>query len=755
MKILQFSISLSICALAIGFVACSDGTTNSVDPGVDSGIDPGLDAGTDATTPGATYAVGGTVSGLTGSGLVLDNGGDTVTLSKTDTTFKFSKKLAKGATYSINVKTQPDGPSQTCTVTAGDGTVAAADVTSIKVTCATNQYPISVTVKGLEGAGLVLQNNAGDDLAVSPVSPLADVKASFKTKIDSGKPFAISVKTQPTTPNQLCVVSGDKGTVVSGEVSSIVVNCTKSYTIGGTITGLTGKNLVIQNNAGDDLPVNSNGSFAFPKTALKGDAYAVTVKTQPTDPWQTCTVTAGTGTVASADVTAVAIVCAPNKYAISGTITGLTGTGATIQNNGADDIVLAANAATFAFPAKVDSGATYTVSVKTQPSAPTQTCTVTANAGPTKVAGADISNVAITCATNKYKVNVKTTGITGTVVLQNNAVEDLTVNADGTTAFATSIESGRPYAVTIKTKSNVASETCTLQAPTSGTVGGADLTIALNCAKYTTLTGVPDPATVLNPIAVTFSYPNNIINGIWHKPSNLIIVGDYTSRGYWSHSASAGGYPSAPNNDTGVLYSKFVQMPATSKVVRVGGYLPANYNEIYIGNIDAVTGAIGGFVVPTYSDGFTGKCNLISSSASEFLCYDGANIRIYSTAVGSAILTFVKSVAIAPAYNGAGGSFSGTFGWDGMYYYFSSNGTSPNNLAYQAFRADGSLQGNYVATGPGSINGVYFDWSVGRYAIHDGYGGRTGGTRYYSAAGVNGDSDTQAYSPVSAAHLVP
>ena len=84
---------------------------------------------------------------------------------------------------------------QVCAVTAGDGTVVSADVTSVKVDCTTFTYAVSVNVVGLEGAALVLQNNAGDDLALIPTNPVGSVKGTFATKVASGKPFAVTVKT--------------------------------------------------------------------------------------------------------------------------------------------------------------------------------------------------------------------------------------------------------------------------------------------------------------------------------------------------------------------------------------------------------------------------------------------------------------------------------------------------------------------------------------------------------------------------------
>ena len=86
---------------------------------------------------GATYTIGGTVSGLVGSGLVLrNNGGDDLVVSASGT-FKFATALASGAAYSVSVSTQPGNPAQNCVVTNGSGTVASSNIGSVLVSCAT------------------------------------------------------------------------------------------------------------------------------------------------------------------------------------------------------------------------------------------------------------------------------------------------------------------------------------------------------------------------------------------------------------------------------------------------------------------------------------------------------------------------------------------------------------------------------------------------------------------------------------------
>ena len=69
---------------------------------------------------------------------------------------------------------------------------------------------------------------------------------------------------------------------------------TGPFTIGGSVVGLKGTGLVIQDNGGDALTISADGTFTF-KTAVTG-AYLVLVKTQPTSvPAQTCSVSNGSG----------------------------------------------------------------------------------------------------------------------------------------------------------------------------------------------------------------------------------------------------------------------------------------------------------------------------------------------------------------------------------------------------------------------------------------------------------------------------
>jgi hypothetical protein len=160
-----------------------------------------------------------------------------------------------------------------------------------------------------------------------------------------------------------------------------------------------------------------------------------------------------------------------------------------------------------------------------------------------------------------------------------------------------------------------------------------------------------------------------------------------------------------------------------------------------------------------FSDGYNGTCNVLSSSVTEVMVFDGSNhVRRYETTSGSATLTLNEVVTLSPtipsnATCNGGHCYGGTFGWDGHYFYFTMTQTGSGQRQYRVYSEAGQHVGDYTAPGGGGINGIYFDWNVGRYATHDGYGNRQGGS-VYSIGG--GSDDSQCYGPVSTYHtLVP
>jgi flagellar motor switch/type III secretory pathway protein FliN len=372
----------------------------------------------------------------------------------------------------VTVQTQPSNPSQTCTVTNGSGTLAAANITNVSVTCATNTYTVGGSLSGLAaGATVVLQNNAGDDLSLT-----ANGSFTFATALADLSAYAVTVQTQPSNPSQTCTVTNGSGTLAAANVTNVSVTCaTNTYTVGGSLSGLaSGTTVELQNSAGDDLSLTANGSFTFATALASGSTYLVTVAANPTNPSQTCAVSNGSGTLAGANITNVSVTCATNTYTVGGTVTGLTGSGLMLQNNGSNDLAISADGS-FVFATALASGSTYAVTVLTQPSNPSQTCSVSNGSG--TLAGANVTNVSVTCATNTYTVGGSLSGLaTGTtVVLQNNAGDDLAISADGSFTFTTTLASGSTYLVTVAVNPTNPSQTCTVTNG-SGTLAGANIT---------------------------------------------------------------------------------------------------------------------------------------------------------------------------------------------------------------------------------------------------------------------------------------
>jgi hypothetical protein len=418
------------------------------------------------------FSIRGTVFGLTGSGLVLQNNGGNDLPVSADGPFSFANKLIDGATYAVVVRTQPSG--QNCVVRNSTGTISGADATNVEVACSANGFTIGGAVTGLAGSGLVLRLNSGNDLSIVGNGPFA-----FGTALQSGAPYAVSVRSPPTNPSQQCTVNNGSGTV-AGNVTNIAINCvSNSFTVGGTVSGLAGSGLVLTLNGANDLPIGSDGSFTFATSVLSGAQYRVRVATQPANPAQVCTVASGDGTIGNTNVNNVRVSCAANTFSVGGTVSGLMGRGLVLQNNGGDDVAVNADGQ-FRFPTELATGANFNVTVRTQPSDPNQSCSVTNARG--TVGNADVGNVAVSCSTADFTIGGTVRDLEGTgLVLRNNGGDDLTIDANGTFQFDTALPTGARYDVKIAEQPRDPSQTCRVTNGT-GTVGSGNVTnVVVEC----------------------------------------------------------------------------------------------------------------------------------------------------------------------------------------------------------------------------------------------------------------------------------
>lgn len=375
-----------------------------------------------------TYTVGGTVSGLNGSLVLQNNGSDSLTISGNGS-FSFASEVAEGSAYSLSVASQP--VNQLCSIDNGSGTVSA-DISNITVTCETAvSYTVLGTVAGLNGT-LTLQSTDGSSLILS-----SNADFSFDVRAAVGGTYIVSIGTQPT--DQACVLTNGTGPQ-EGSIPDIVIVCGAPHTIGGTVSNLNGS-LVLQGNFGAQISLTQNGVYTFPNSIPEGYTYNISVATQPIN--QQCTVSNRIATV-SADVTDINVTCV-DSYDIRASISGLNGR-LSLYLNGSYAISTLQNG--IETLATLEPGSNYSVYIQNQPS--TQRCTLSNGSG--TVTGT-VNDISVVCVDRAYHdIGGMVSGLIGTVVLQNNGGDDISISSDASFNFATQIIDGGNYQVTVSSQ---------------------------------------------------------------------------------------------------------------------------------------------------------------------------------------------------------------------------------------------------------------------------------------------------------------
>lgn len=152
-----------------------------------------------------TYSVGGTISGLDGTLVLQNNGGDNLSRS-TNGAFTFGTRLPAGSAHAVTVLSQPAG--QICQVTNGAGTVGTANVTSIQVACA------DVAVGG---------NNASLSALTLSTGTLAPAFAANQLAYTSTQAFQVSsLQVTPTAQAAGATLTVNGTAVTSGQASPAI-----------------------------------------------------------------------------------------------------------------------------------------------------------------------------------------------------------------------------------------------------------------------------------------------------------------------------------------------------------------------------------------------------------------------------------------------------------------------------------------------------------------------------------------------------
>ena len=251
--------------------------------------------------------IGGTISGLVNTNTVtISDGNESLVLGNGGYTFNTS--LDSGSNYSVSITVQPAGSSiQTCEISNNTGTVSSSNINNINVVC-TASYFVGGMASGLANGNAVDLTLGAENLNIN-----SNVAFVFLNPLSDGSNYLITVASQPTVPNQTCDLVNPSGSISGGDVMNVEVNCsTNTYTIGGSVIGLhAGNNLILQNNDGDDLLINTDGDFDFVTELDDMSDYAVTISSQPNNPIQPCVVnnSSGIGVISGEHVTTVEISC--------------------------------------------------------------------------------------------------------------------------------------------------------------------------------------------------------------------------------------------------------------------------------------------------------------------------------------------------------------------------------------------------------------------------------------------------------------
>lgn len=176
--------------------------------------------------------------------------------------------------------------------------------------------------------------------------------------------------------------------------------------------------------------------------------------------------------VSPADFT---ILTGADHYSVGGEISGLAGSGLELQLNGGSTLAVTANGP-FVFNTQLPDGATYEVTVVTQPAMPDQECTVSNGSG--TIDGADVDGISVHCdaaATGPFTIGGTVTGLTlPGLQLELNGRQVKTIDSDGPHVyFSPGLNPGEAYEVGILV--TPAGLVCSI-AGASGTMGFGNVT---------------------------------------------------------------------------------------------------------------------------------------------------------------------------------------------------------------------------------------------------------------------------------------
>lgn len=163
-------------------------------------------------------SLGGSVTGLQTSGLVLAVGGLTVTIPANATSYVFPTQVVSDASFAITVQSQPTD--LTCSVANASGVTVSAGISNANVSCVVSKFKLGGSVGGLASGELQLAN--GSDVVVIAANATSFV---FPGKVTKGVSYGVTILSKPA--DLTCSIVNDVGTMPEADNLTVQVSCKK------------------------------------------------------------------------------------------------------------------------------------------------------------------------------------------------------------------------------------------------------------------------------------------------------------------------------------------------------------------------------------------------------------------------------------------------------------------------------------------------------------------------------------------------
>ena len=359
-----------------------------------------------------SYTISGTISGVGGSGATVSLSGASTATVTADASGNYSFANLANGSYTV----VPSQSGFTFSPASQSVTVNNSSMAGVNFSASAPTYSISGTVSGAGGSGATVSLTG-----TSTTTATADASGNYTfTDLANGSYTVTPSKSGFTfTPASTAV------TVNNANITGVSFS-TVTYSISGTISGTGGNGATVTLSGAASATVTASATGTYTFSGLANGSYTVT----PSKSGFTFTPASQNTTVNNANVTGVNF--STVTYAISGTISGSGGNGATVALSGAATATVTASATgTYTFSGLTNGSYTVTPSKSGFAFTPaSQNATVN---------NANVTGINFSSATATYSIAGTISGSGGngaTVKLTGAASATVTASATGTYTFS-------------------------------------------------------------------------------------------------------------------------------------------------------------------------------------------------------------------------------------------------------------------------------------------------------------------------------